>query len=73
MATNCDFGRSSFLNEQYQQEMELIAAALQEESQDERGERLSLVAHSWALTTACFHSQLDTSDVPSHTPVLARP
>ena len=47
MATNCDFGRSSLLNEQYQREMETIAVALQEESQDEREERLSLVAHAW--------------------------
>jgi hypothetical protein len=44
--------------------MELIAAALQEESQDEREERLSLVARAWSLTTNCFRSQLDTSDVP---------
>ena len=44
MATNCDFSRSSLLSEQYQREMELIAVALQEESQDEREERLSLVA-----------------------------
>lgn len=74
MATNCDFSRSSLLSEQYQREMELIAVALQEESQDEREERLGLVAQSWALTAACFHSQLETSDVPSYSPVaLARP
>ncbi|GCE26660.1 hypothetical protein KDA_21440 [Dictyobacter alpinus] len=74
MATNCDFSRSSLLSEQYQREMELIAVALQEESRDEREERLGLVAQSWALTTACFHSQLETSDVPSYSPVaLARP
>ncbi len=59
MATNCDFNRSSLLTEQYQHEMELITVALQEESQDEREERLSLVARSWSLTTACFHAQLD--------------
>jgi len=70
MATNCDFSRSSLLREQYQREMELIAIALQEESQDEREERLSLVAQSWSLTTACFHSQLETSDVPSYSPVV---
>ncbi len=74
MATNCDFGRSSLLSEQYQREMELIAAALQEESQEEREERLSLVARSWPLTTACFRAQLETSDMPSQAPVaLARP
>ncbi len=72
MATNCDFGRSSLLNEQYQRDMEQIALALQEESQDEREERLSLVAHSWSLTTACFQSQVETSDVPTFTPVFAR-
>ncbi len=74
MATNCDFSRSSLLSEQYQREMELIAVALQEESQDEREDRLSLVAHSWALTTTCFQSQLETSDVPAYAPVaLVRP
>jgi hypothetical protein len=69
MATNCDFGRSSLLSEQYQREMELIAVALQEESQDEHEDRLGLVARSWALTTACFQAQNDTSDVvaqPAH-------
>ena len=70
MATNCDFRRSSLLNEQYQREMETIAVALQEESQDEREERLSLVAHSWPLTTACFQSQLETGDSPAYLPVL---
>ncbi|GLV58276.1 hypothetical protein KDH_51090 [Dictyobacter sp. S3.2.2.5] len=74
MATNRDFSRSSLLSEQYQREMELIAVALQEETQDERDERLCLVAQSWALTSACFRSQLETSDVPSYSPVaLARP
>jgi len=74
MATNCDFSRSSLLSEQYQREMELIAVALQEESQDEREDRLALVARSWSLTSACFHSQLETGDVPSYPPVaLARP
>ncbi len=66
MAMNCDFSRSSLLIEQYQREMELIAAALQEESQDERDERISLVAHSWSLTSACFHMQLDSSEVSSY-------
>ena len=65
MATNCDFSRSSLLTEQYQREMELIAAALQEESQDEREERLGLVERSWSLTCTCFHGQLESSDVPA--------
>lgn len=69
MATNCDFGRSSLLGEQYQREMELIAVALQEESQDEREDRLGLVARSWALTTTCFQAQNDTSDVVAQTRV----
>lgn len=69
MATNCDFSRSSLLTEQYQREMELIAAALQEESQDEREERLGLVARSWSLTCTCFHGQLESSDAPVHAPV----
>ncbi len=66
MATNCDFGRSSLLTEQYQREMELITVALQEESQDEREERLSLVARSWSLTSSCFQAQLETSDAPAY-------
>jgi len=70
MATNFDFGRSTLLREQYQRDMELIAVALQEESQDEREERLSLVVHSWSLTTACFQRQLETSDAPLFTPVF---
>jgi hypothetical protein len=76
MATNCDFSRSSLMMEQYQRDMELIAVALQEESQDEREERLSLVARSWALTSTCFHSQLEPSETPVYTTVpvaLARP
>jgi hypothetical protein len=70
MSTNCDFSRSSLLTEQYQREMELIAVALQEESQDEREERLSLVTRSWSLTRACFHAQLESSDTPAYTPVV---
>ncbi len=62
MATNCDFSRSTLLNEQYQHEMDLIAVALQEESEDERQDRLSLVECSWSLTSACFQTQLETSD-----------
>jgi len=75
MATNCDFGRSSLILEQYQREMEIIAVALQEESQDEREERLSLVTRSWSLTSACFHSQLETSEDSTYvSPVsFARP
>ena len=72
MATNYDFGRSSLLAEQYQREMELIAVALQEESQDEREERLSLVVRSWSLTSACFHAQLDvSSETPIYAPSIA--
>ena len=66
MATNCDFSCSSLLSEQYQRDMELIAIALQEESQDEREERLNLVTRSWSLTTACFQSQLETSEAPAY-------
>ena len=69
MATNCDFSRSSLLKEQYQQEMDLIALALQEESQDERDERLNLTAHSWSLSTACFQAQLETSEIPAYASV----
>jgi hypothetical protein len=64
MTTNYDFGRSSLLVEQYQREMEPIAAALQEESQEERDERLSLVEHSWSLACSCFHAQLESSEQP---------
>ncbi len=65
MTTNSDFGRSSLLIEQYQREMDVIAAALQEESQDEREERLSLVSRSWSLTSACFHAQLEVGSEAS--------
>ena len=71
MATNCDFGRSSLLIEQYQREMDIIAVALQEESQDEREERLNLVSRSWSLTCACFHSQLESSEVPAYASSVA--
>jgi hypothetical protein len=73
MATNSDFGRSSLLSEQYQREMELIAVALQEESQDEREDRLELVARSWTLTATCFQAENNTSEVvaPAHV-ALAR-
>ena len=74
MAMNCDFSRSSLLTEQYQRDMELIAVALQEESQDEREDRLGLVGRSWALTTTCFQEQNDTSDVltPAHVALARR-
>jgi hypothetical protein len=76
MATNYDFSRSSLLTEQYQREMESIAAALQEESQDEVEERLSLVERAWSLTCACFQgqSQLESSDAPVYASVaVVRP
>jgi hypothetical protein len=74
MATNYDFSRSSLLVAEYQREMELYAVALQEESQEEQEERLSLVERSWPLTCACFQAQLESSDVPAYTSMaLARP
>ena len=66
MATNYDFGRSSLLAEQYQREMEIIAVALQE-----REERLSLVVRSWPLTSACFHAQLEASEMLSYAPAIS--
>ena len=71
MATNCDFSRSSLLAEQYQRDMELIAIALQEESQDERDERLDMVARSWSLTSACFHAQPESNEVPAYASEMA--
>ncbi len=71
MTTKSDFGRSSLLAEQYQREMEPIAAALQEESQEERDERLSLVEHSWSLSCSCFQAQLETSDQLTYTLLVA--
>jgi len=71
MTTNCDFGRSSLLAEQYQREMEPIAAALQEESQEERDERLSLVERSWSLSCTCFHAQFESSDEPIYTSLVS--
>jgi len=64
MATNRDSSRSSLLAEQYQHDMELITVSLLEEDREEREERLSLVARSWSLTCACFHTQLESSDAP---------
>ena len=69
MATDYDFNRSSLLREQYHHDMELIAAALQEESQDEREDRLSLVAHSWSLASACFHAQLEVTEAHTYASV----
>lgn len=71
MATNGDFSRSSLIAEQYKREMELITVSLQEESQDEREERLGLVARSWALTRACFRAQLEASDDAVFAPSIA--
>ena len=71
MATNCDFSRSSLLSEQYQRDMELIAVALQEESQDEREDRMNLVVRSWGLTVACFQEQRDFSEAPVYAPRVA--
>lgn len=74
MATNYNFSRSSLLNEQYQREMEIIDAALQEENQDEREERLSFVGRAWSLTCACFHGQLESIDAPVYVSVaVVRP
>jgi len=74
MATNYDFSRSSLLLEQYQREMDVIAAALQEESLDEQEERLSFVDRAWSLTCACFHGQLESIDTPVYAPVaVVRP
>lgn len=69
MTTNCDFNRSSLLNEQYQREMDLIEIALREESQDEREDRLSLVACSQSLSSACFQTQFESSDTPVYASV----
>jgi hypothetical protein len=66
MATNYDLSRSSLLIEQYQREMELIEVSLQEENQEEREERLNLVARSWSLTCSCFQNQLDATEVPAY-------
>ncbi len=74
MATNNDYSRSSFLIEQYQHEMDIITAALQEESQDERQERLSLVQCSWSLSCACLQGELEVTEIPAYASVaFARP
>jgi hypothetical protein len=69
MAANFDFNRSSLIVEQYQREMEIIDAALQDESQDEYEERLSLVSCSWSLSCACFHGNAVSVDEPVPVPV----
>lgn len=74
MTTNFDFNHSSLLVEQYQREMDVIAAALQEESQDERDERLGLVGCSWSLSCTCFQGQRNAAEVPVPVSVaFARP
>jgi hypothetical protein len=74
MTTNNDFGRSSFLMEQYQREMDVISAALLEESQDEREERLSLVEMSWSMSCACFQQEFEVAEIPAYASVaFARP
>ena len=74
MATNNDYSRSSFLMEQYQREMEVITAALQDEGQDEREERLSLVEISWSLSCACFQGELEVTEIPVYaSAAFARP
>ncbi len=64
MTTNFDISRSSLILEQYQREMEIIDAALQDESQDEHEERLSLVTGSWSLACACFQGETVATEVP---------
>lgn len=71
MTTNSDLSRSSLLIEQYQREMEMIAAALQEESQEEIEERLNFVERAWALTCACFQAQHESNDAPVYASVAA--
>jgi hypothetical protein len=67
MTANFDVSRSSLLMEQYQREMEIIDAALQDESQDEYEERVNLVACAWSLSCACFHQ--DPAGVEEAIPV----
>lgn len=71
MTTNYDLSRSSLLIEQYQREMENIAAALQEENQEEIEERLSFVEQAWPLTCACFQAQREpnSNDAPVYASV----
>lgn len=69
MATIGDFNRSSLLLEQYRREMDIITLALQEESQDEREERLNLVACAWPLTVSCFQAQMEISDAQVYAPM----
>ncbi|HET8910752.1 MAG TPA: hypothetical protein VFN23_04765 [Ktedonobacteraceae bacterium] len=69
--TNYDFSRSSLLKEQYMRSMEPITAALQEESQEEREERLGLVLQAWPLTCTCFQAQLEANDVPTYSSSVA--
>ncbi len=72
--TNFDFSHTSLLAEQYQRDMDVISAALQEESQDEREERLNLVHCSWSLACVCFQEHvIESSDVPVPSFVYAHP
>jgi hypothetical protein len=74
MTTNFDFSHASLLAEQYQREMDVISAALLEESLEEREERLSLVHCSWSLSCACFQEHaIESSDVPVPSVAYARP
>jgi hypothetical protein len=71
MTTNYDLSRSSLLIEQYQREMESIAAALQEENQEEIEERLSFVERAWPLACASFQAQREanSNDAPVYASV----
>ncbi len=71
MTTNFDFSRSSLILEQYHREMEIIDAALQDESQDEHEERLSLVSRSWSLSCVCFQCEVLAVDVPVSASVVS--
>ena len=71
MTTNFDFSRSSLLMEQYHREMAIIDAALQDESQDEHEERLSLVSRSWSLSCACYQCEVLAVDVPVSASVVS--
>ena len=71
MTTNFDLSRSSLLMEQYQREMEIIDAALQDESQDEHEERLNLVSYSWSLSCACFQCETLAVEVPVSASVVS--
>lgn len=74
MAMNSNLSHSSLLNERYRREMEIIDAALQEEGQDEREDRLIFVERAWPLACACFQGQLESADAPVSVPAtVVRP